>query len=56
MLTSGTAFTPVINAQGSDEQKAVWMQKCLNHEILGAYLQTELGHGSNVQRTLIFDV
>ncbi|GAA5888817.1 hypothetical protein JCM5296_005002 [Sporobolomyces johnsonii] len=44
------AFTPVIQAQGSDEQQAEWLPKCYNHEILGAYLQTELGHGSNVQQ------
>ncbi|CEQ41721.1 SPOSA6832_03472, partial [Sporobolomyces salmonicolor] len=44
------AFTPVIQAQGSDEQQADWLPKCYNHEILGAYLQTELGHGSNVQQ------
>ncbi|GAA6008466.1 hypothetical protein JCM11491_004489 [Sporobolomyces phaffii] len=44
------AFTPVIQAQGSDEQQAEWLPKCYNHAILGAYLQTELGHGSNVQQ------
>ncbi|KAM0786049.1 hypothetical protein ACM66B_006860 [Microbotryomycetes sp. NB124-2] len=44
------AFQPVIQAQGSDEQHEVWMQKCLNHEIIGCYMQTELGHGSNVQQ------
>lgn len=26
------------------------MPKCINHEIIGAYAQTELGHGSNLQR------
>ncbi|GAA5846862.1 hypothetical protein JCM3766R1_004678 [Sporobolomyces carnicolor] len=44
------AFTPVIQGQGSDEQQAEWLPKCYNHAILGAYLQTELGHGSNVQQ------
>ncbi|GAA5903142.1 uncharacterized protein JCM6883_002709 [Sporobolomyces salmoneus] len=44
------AFTPVIQAQGSDEQQAEWLPKCYNHAVLGAYLQTELGHGSNVQQ------
>ncbi|KAI5474826.1 acyl-CoA oxidase [Pseudohyphozyma bogoriensis] len=43
------AFQPVINSQGSDEQKKLWMPRCTAHEILGCYLQTELGHGSNVQ-------
>ncbi|GAA5931019.1 uncharacterized protein JCM15063_002522 [Sporobolomyces koalae] len=52
------AFTPVIQGQGSDEQQAEWLPKCYNHEILGCYLQTELGHGSNVQQletTATFD-
>ncbi|GAA97160.1 uncharacterized protein L969DRAFT_84418 [Mixia osmundae IAM 14324] len=44
------AFLPVINAQGSDEQQAEWMAKAQNHAWLGCYLQTELGHGSNVRR------
>lgn len=44
------AFTPVIQSQGSDEQQAEWLPKCYSHEILGCYLQTELGHGSNVQQ------
>jgi hypothetical protein len=48
---SFVAFQPVINSQGSDEQQAIWLPKCMNHEILGCYMQTELGHGSNVQRT-----
>lgn len=48
------AFTPVIASQGSDDQQAEWLPRCYNHEILGAYLQTELGHGSNVQRASLF--
>ncbi|TNY20196.1 hypothetical protein DMC30DRAFT_447253 [Rhodotorula diobovata] len=44
------AFAPVLASQGSDEQQAEWLPKCYHHEILGAYLQTELGHGSNVQQ------
>lgn len=49
------AFQPVISSQGSDEQQAIWVPKCLNHEILGCYLQTELAHGSNVQRECLCD-
>ncbi|GAA6011611.1 hypothetical protein JCM10207_002678 [Rhodosporidiobolus poonsookiae] len=44
------AFTPVIASQGSDEQQAEWLPKAHSHAILGCYLQTELGHGSNVQQ------
>jgi acyl-CoA oxidase len=44
------AFLPVINAQGSDEQQAYWLPLVQSHAILGCYAQTELAHGSNVQR------
>ncbi|BGP19965.1 hypothetical protein JCM10213v2_008096 [Rhodosporidiobolus nylandii] len=44
------AFAPVIEAQASDEQKREWMPKCREHEWVGCYMQTELGHGSNVQQ------
>lgn len=43
------AFVPVIMGQGSPEQVERWGSRAMNHEILGAYLQTELGHGTNVQ-------
>ncbi|GAA5838965.1 hypothetical protein JCM11251_007841 [Rhodosporidiobolus azoricus] len=52
------AFTPVIASQASDEQQAEWLPKCLNHQILGCYLQTELGHGSavsNLETTSTYD-
>ena len=35
--------------QMDEEQKAKWVQKALDYEILGCYAQTELGHGSNVR-------
>jgi len=38
-------FTRAIESQGSDEQKATWLKKAKNVEIIGAYAQTELGHG-----------
>jgi acyl-CoA oxidase len=44
-----TAFVPVLKSQGSDEQIAAWLPRCMNLEVVGCYAQTELGHGSNVQ-------
>lgn len=41
-------FAPVILSQGSDELKARFGPLIENRAILGCYLQTELGHGSNV--------
>lgn len=38
-----SAFIPVLESQGSDEQIAEWLPRCLNLEVLGAYAQTELG-------------
>lgn len=43
------AFVPVIMAQGTAEQVDRWGQRAMTHQILGCYLQTELGHGTNVQ-------
>ncbi|KAM0754099.1 acyl-CoA oxidase [Meredithblackwellia eburnea MCA 4105] len=44
------AFQPVLASQASDEQQAKWLPRSMEHAILGCYLQTELGHGSNVQQ------
>ena len=44
------AFQPVIQSQGSDEQHEEWLERTQNHAIIGCYAQTELGHGSNVQK------
>ena len=38
-----------IREQCNDEQKAYWLPKVENWEIIGCYGQTELGHGSNVK-------
>lgn len=38
-----------VREQASDEQKAYWMPKILNWDIIGCYAQSELGHGSNVR-------
>lgn len=42
-------FSTTIKEQASDEQKAYWWPKVEGWKILGAYGQTELGHGSNVR-------
>ncbi|KAG9033601.1 hypothetical protein FRB95_014589 [Tulasnella sp. JGI-2019a] len=44
------AFQPVIMSQGSQEQVSSIGNLAQNLAILGAYAQTELGHGSNVSR------
>lgn len=40
---------PTVREQGSEEQKAYWLPRILDWEIIGCYAQTELGHGSNVR-------
>ena len=42
-------FVTTIREQADKEQAAYWMPKTLNWDIVGAYAQTELGHGSNVR-------
>ncbi|KAF2399459.1 acyl-CoA oxidase [Trichodelitschia bisporula] len=42
-------FATTIKEQASPEQKAYWWPKVESFEIIGAYAQTELGHGSNVR-------
>lgn len=32
-----TAFVAVIEAQGTDAQKRLWVPRCYNYEILGCY-------------------
>lgn len=43
------AFVPVILGQGNAEQVDQWAEPAMSHQHLGCYLQTELGHGTNVQ-------
>ncbi|TPX31171.1 acyl-CoA oxidase [Synchytrium microbalum] len=42
-------FLPTMRNQTTEEQKKAWLQKCEDFEYIGAYAQTEMGHGSNVQ-------
>ena len=42
-------FIPSLLSQGSREQQAKWLPKCLSLEVIGTYAQTELGHGTFVR-------
>ncbi|KAI8984227.1 acyl-CoA dehydrogenase/oxidase C-terminal [Mycotypha africana] len=42
-------FIPTLKTQTTEEQKKLFLERALKHEIIGCYAQTELGHGSNVQ-------
>lgn len=42
-------FIPSILSQGSREQQAEWMPKCMGLQIIGTYAQTEMGHGTFVR-------
>ena len=42
---SDNVFLPTIQSQGTDEQREKWLPLILNYNIIGAYAQTEIGHG-----------
>jgi len=51
-------FLTFLRTQASKEQQDAWLEKALNGKFLGAYAQTELGHGSNIralETTATFD-
>lgn len=51
--------TKLITLMGSEEQKQEWMPQIEMGTIITSYVQTELGHGSdvqNLQTTAVFDV
>lgn len=52
------AFQPAVELLASEEQLKYWLPKINRFEITGAYVQTEMGHGSDVaslQTTATFD-
>ena len=48
MCQSSIAFEPVLSNQGTDEFFARYVAEVREHGVIGCYMQTELGHGSNV--------
>lgn len=42
-------FVASVREQANDEQRAYWLPRIESWEVIGAYAQTELGHGSNVR-------
>lgn len=42
-------FLPTIEGQGTEEQKAKWVPLSRDYKIIGAYAQTEMGHGTFVR-------
>ncbi|XP_064382738.1 peroxisomal acyl-coenzyme A oxidase 1-like isoform X2 [Halichondria panicea] len=40
------AFIPTIQGQGTPEQQEKWLSLAKDYKIIGAYAQTELGHGT----------
>ena len=43
------AFMPAVELLASDEQAKKWLPLIRDLKITGAYAQTEIGHGSDVQ-------
>lgn len=44
-----TMFSTSVKEQGNEAQKAKWLPLIESWSIIGAYAQTEMGHGSNVR-------
>ncbi|KAG1704668.1 hypothetical protein DVH05_005597 [Phytophthora capsici] len=51
-------FIPTLENQADNQQQSKWLPLARSFKIIGAYAQTELGHGSNVQgieTTAVYD-
>ena len=51
-------FLPTIEGQGTNVQKKQWVRRAKNFNLIGAYAQTELGHGTflrGLETTATFD-
>jgi len=42
-------FIPTIEGQGTEEQKEKWLPLARDYKIIGAYAQTEMGHGTYIR-------
>ena len=45
-VLSDNVFLPTLQSQGTDEQKEKWLPLVQNYKVIGAYAQTEIGHGN----------
>ena len=51
-------FIPVMTYHTNEEQRSRWLLRAKTFRIIGAYAQTELGHGSNIrglETTALYD-
>ena len=48
IFLSTDVYYNVIDMLGSQSQREMWLEKTKRVNIIGCYVQTELGHGSNV--------
>lgn len=46
---NSSMFRQTLREQTDDAQREYWLKRCTDWDIIGAYAQTELGHGSNVR-------
>lgn len=42
-------FIPALRNLGTDEQQASWVPRAISCKVIGAYAQTELGHGTFIR-------